>query len=136
MMKIYEEIIRAAEAGLLVQVKPPSPTASRRIFLAEHVERQLQHPASKAAARRFEIFRATLVSFLNIRVVPRRLLRRLSPTSRGMWAIRCLKEPQMRVLGHFAAKDLFVALCCRGRDEFEDETWIAEMREVDDKWKE
>jgi hypothetical protein len=55
----------------------------------------------------------------------------------GVWEIRSYEEePQMRLLGHFSARNEFIGLVVRYRDELAGTTCNADMRLVASRWRE
>ncbi|MHC4705585.1 MAG: hypothetical protein ACYS8I_00665 [Planctomycetota bacterium] len=82
---------------------------------------------------------ADLVSFAILRSVPVEQMRHLRPKVRGVWALRShLDDPQIRVFGHFAAKDVFVAFFFEYRGDLGSDTdpdWLVQIRSVENEWK-
>lgn len=88
---------------------------------------------------RFDDLRADLVSFLIWRRIDPNYLWLLSPKTHGVWEIKSHREePQIRVFGQFAAKDIFIAMRYRYRSEmgnFDNLNWSFEIRQVERKWR-
>lgn len=111
-MSITDEIFYRVEEGRLVPILPVSwnmAAVKRRVFVGVNLHHQLKDPNSDDPDRMDDL-KADLVSFLTLNWIPPSMLRHLKPKKRGVWAFRSHQhDPQIRVFGHFAAKDVFVA---------------------------
>lgn len=138
-MSISEHISDRVRIGELFPLMPPRKGQRRWMFLSKDLHDALANPPAGEEDRHDEL-RADLVSFLIQRYITPEFLKLLQPKSKGVWEIRSRRvEPQIRVFGHFAKKDVFIALAYKYRDDLGDisnPSWIYEIRSVEDKWKE
>ena len=82
---------------------------------------------------------ADLTSFVVDRFITPDYLWLLSPTSDAVWEIKSRRlEPQVRVFGQFAQKNIFVAMTYQYRSDlgaFDDLNWTIEIRRVRAYWR-
>jgi len=87
----------------------------------------------------FGELRAELASFTTLRWITPEYLWLLNPKNRGAWEIKFRRiEPQIRVFGHFAGKDVFLALSYNYRSDLGDidnQNWTFEIRKIEHRWK-
>lgn len=136
-MSIYEEIANRVERGDLFPLSPYGSNQRRHMFIFRSLYEQIENPPVEEEER-FDDLKADLASFQIMRAIDCDYIRLLTPRGKGVWSIRSHRdEPQIRVFGQFAAKDLFVAICCRYRSElggFTDPDWRHEIRRVQTIW--
>lgn len=140
-MSITDEISCRVDEGRLAPILPVSSNMAavkRRIFVGAALHHQLNDPNSDDPDRMDDL-KADLVSFLTLNWIPPSMLRHLKPKKRGVWAFRSHQhDPQIRIFGHFAAKDVFVALFSELRANLGgrlDPDWHSQIRRVEHEWK-
>jgi len=78
------------------------------------------------------------VSFLVLADIPPNFMFLLTGKQKGVWELKsCHPEPQIRVFGQFAQKDVFIALEFRYRSDMEgpeSESWNYLMAKVTREW--
>ena len=91
--------------------KRPGTAPMRAMLVVEELWQVLTSPVGDLAwEKRVAELRATLERFVEGHTIDPKYLFLLYPTADAVWEIRCTREdPSIRVLGLFAAKDVFVA---------------------------
>ena len=134
----YEISCRVKEGKLFTIEAPWGPTQKiRQLYVAEDIQETLIDPPD-GETERFDELRADLASFSTMTCIDAPFIRPLKPPGHGVWAIRSHREePQIRVFGHFAEKDVFVAMCLDYRDDLgnvEDFRWDENIQKTQDGW--
>jgi hypothetical protein len=139
-MSISDEIRARVAEGRLFPVKPKSRgrRVIRYMFISEELHSAISSPA-EGDFERFDELHADLVSFVVDRFVTPDYLWLLSPPDDGVWEVRSRRvEPQIRVFGQFAEKDVFVGLTYNYRSDigaYEDPNWNYEIRKAKSSWR-
>lgn len=138
-MSISDQITYWVTQGELVPMVPPRKGLRRWMYLDRKLDADLKAPPPGAEAIYSEM-RAELTSFVTQRWITPEYLWLLKPKNRGVWEIKVRRnDPQVRVFGQFADKDLFVALSYRYRDDLgpiDDSRWKFEIKSVEHRWRE
>lgn len=138
-MSIEEHIRDLVQRGCLFPVLPPyaSSKIRRRMFVTLKLQEAVSNPPNDLEARFIDLH-ADLVLFVTGRWIPPNYLKHLEPTRLGVWEIRSHQyEPQIRVFGQFAKRDVFIGFSYRLRDELggiQSPFWNHEIRRVRDNW--
>src|ERR1700735_2105975 len=112
-MSILDVLKSKVAHGMLHPLRPKAAGASvsRPMYLAEGLWELFQttHP-DPLMEERIGTLRADLESFVVGLTLHPSYLFLLSPTREGVWEIRSTRQdPSIRVLGRFAARDVFIA---------------------------
>jgi hypothetical protein len=150
-MSVEEEIKRLCENGRPVRFRPPLvvPRIRRSVYVSEAIESLLIDSwSSKEQEFRWGSVLSDLIVFvrdpwITIAADARRAkaayMSRLHPDSDEVWDIRCRDpKPGIRLLGRFAAKNIFVALTWEERLRlrcFESEEWKAAIARCIVEWR-
>lgn len=117
--------------------KSQNRRARRYMFMTDEIATAIDSPAPGDEKRFDELF-ADLVSFLFARTIHPDYLWQLSPPNLGVWEIRShIDDPQIRVFGQFARKNVFIAMTMRYRSELgdiHDTNWTYEIRRARHCW--
>ena len=139
-----DEVIRwRVNEGRLFLLRPRRlSTAWRRTLLvAAPLWEMLNSPEGEDEVweKRVAELAADLEAFLSASQIVPKYLFLLSPTAQGVWEIRSTQpDPQMRILGCFAKRDVFVAIDHQFRNElgqFESLAWRAAKRHCLAQWR-
>jgi len=140
-MSILSQIACRVEEGQLFPVMPRtrSQPIRRRIFLVESLNSAIESPLP-GEVKRYDELHADLVSFVVQADITPEFLWLLKPKTRGVWEIRSHRvDPQIRVFGHFAQKDVFIAMSYEYRSDLggiDDSMWMYQIRIVENCWQE
>ncbi|MEZ5490904.1 MAG: hypothetical protein R3F50_11380 [Gammaproteobacteria bacterium] len=135
-MSILATIMDRTQRGQLYEVVPRSSRdlRLRRLYLSESLWLELRAPrSSEAEIQRFADLEADLEVYVNRRQLGPEYLFGLSPRGCGVWEIRSVWDPHIRVFGMFMGKDLFIATHLEMRNDlgpFESQDWIRAKRET------
>lgn len=128
-MSILATIISKIDEGLLHELHPRSSRdfRYRALYLTQDLRDELDRSRQDLEETlRISDLVADLEVFINRRLLHPEYLFGLSPKGCGVWEIRSLYDPQIRVFGMFMAKDRFVAthLVLRGDlGQFQSREW-------------
>jgi len=107
--------------------------------LAKSLNSAIESPPP-GAVERYDELHADLVSFVVQADITPEFLWLLKPKKRGVWEVRSYRvDPQIRVFGQFAQKDVFIALTYEYRSELGDmdnSMWMYQIRTVENCWRE
>lgn len=110
-------------AGMLfpLSLKARGSTPKRALFVCEELWGILNSPeGDEKWEQRIAALQADLEYFVEGRAIDPKYLFRLFPPSDGVWEIRSARDdPSIRVLGLFAAKDVFIATNYALREDLE-----------------
>lgn len=149
-MSIYDELGARVNEGRLILLPPPDiPGAMlmRRLFISNSIQALLDGPReSDEREARCGLLQADLDEFVTGAMIAMRMppsksikayLAQLEPDEFNAWEIRSVHpNPQLRLFGHFAGKDCFVALICKERQCLDtDAKWLAAIEECRAEWK-
>jgi hypothetical protein len=136
-MSIFAEIAIRSSAGEIVELEPCGPSdRHRQVFLtAELYEELTKEQVSERFEQRYAQLQADLEVFITRPQLSPEYLFSLTPWEFGVWEIRSLFEPQIRVFGLFLAKDMFLATHFEMRRDLGGifkRTWKSEMAKAKD----
>jgi hypothetical protein len=136
-MSITDEIEDRVATGDLFPLELETASQIRWMFMVRELRDAIINPPD-GEEERFDDLHADLTSFLYWRRIDQEYLWLLSPKSRGVWEIKSRREePQIRVFGQFAQKDVFLATRFRYRSEmgnFDNPNWLYEIKQVERQW--
>jgi hypothetical protein len=134
-MSISAWILELYGQELLFPILPTAPgaTVRRAMFATREVRDLLQSPEGDSEwEQRVASLQADLERFVVDRTIDPKYLFLLSPRRDAAWEIRSVRpSPSIRVLGHFAHKDIFVATTFAKREDlngWQSEEWKAIKR--------
>jgi len=139
-MSISDEIRARVSEARLFPVKPKNRGRAvlRYLFITDEIRSAIESPPNGDVAR-FAELHADLVSFVVDKYVSPDYLWLLSPPRDGVWEIRSRRvEPQIRVFGQFAERNIFIGLTYNYRSElgaYDDSNWNYEIRRAKSRWK-
>lgn len=141
-MSIYDGLLSWVNDGELFEFQPqmPGTLAMRRMFASKEVN-ALPWGEDRYARLRADLDRFTQGDIIAVRFPPSKsveaYLALLEPADERIWEIRSTQpEPQLRVFGHFAQADTFIALKCGERKDFEtEEDWKLTFKGCQTEWR-
>lgn len=141
-MSIYDELLFWVKERELFefQSQMPGTLPLRRMFVSKDLNAAPWHQ-ERYGLLRADLDRFTEGAMISIRLPPSKdvqaYLAFLEPVSDRVWEIRSTKpEPQLRVFGHFATTDTFVALMWNERTKLVDqEDWSFAIKECQAEWR-
>lgn len=140
-MSIEDEIVDKVSRGMLFPVLPrvPGTSVKRPMFVTEALQRVFDSDESDTA---WELRVANLKADLDVFVegipIHPKYLFALAPVRDSVWEIRSVQhQPSIRVLGLFAAKDVFIATNFALRSDLEewDQSWKIAKRTALANWR-
>ena len=146
-MSIYDELLARVNERppRLYELQPqmPGTLALRRMFLSEDLYRRTNEPWE---SEEFGHLRALMERFvsggrISLRFPPSKSVQAhfalLDPIAEGAWEIRSREsDPQLRVFGHFAKTDAFVALTWDQRPNLDThEAWRFAIKASQSQWR-
>lgn len=141
-MSIRDVIADRCRRRMLFPLLPHAPgaAAERAMFVSEGLWQFMQSPSpDQAWDERVGELQADLERFVTGDPIDPKYLFLLSPTSDAVWEIRSTRpKPSIRVLGLFAAKDVFVATNFALRSElggWQSREWKAAKRAAKARWR-
>ncbi len=141
-MSIEKELASHVVGGKLRLVTPrvPSDQTLRKLYLTRELfDEANEEKESLSEIEMFQNLIADLEVFVTSNTIDPGYLWCLEPTRDGIWEIRSTRqEPQIRVFGVFAAKDIFVGTHYKLREELGDKNsgqWRKEIRYAKSIWR-
>jgi hypothetical protein len=118
---------------------PASAPRLRQLYMVERLyAAMMEHKATRADTERFAKLEADLGVFVNSPTIDPKYLFGLAPARDSVWEIRSVRgQPSIRVLGLFAAKDVFVATNYALRSDlhkWESKQWKEAKRRARTEW--
>ncbi len=142
-MSIEQAISSRVNDGSLKLVIPMAP--SDRLLRSLYLTRELydevyEEKESLIEQKMFSILIADLEVIVNSDTIDPQYFRCLEPRKAGIWEIRSTRqEPQIRIFGAFAAKNIFIATHYKLRDELgrkHSGQWELEIKHTQRTWSE
>lgn len=142
-MSIKEEIWHRISEGRLVElrprIRPPAGCPRRQLYLDQRLFDEIVAERDDLDLMdRFAELEADLAQFITSPTLHDGYIKQLSPSRDVVWEIRSVEpEPQLRVFGLFAAKNVFVATHYEDRNHlgsFESQAWREEKRRARTIW--
>ncbi len=149
-MSIYDELRARVNEGRLVLLPPPDIPGSmlmRQLYISNSIQSLLDGPwKNDEWEERCGLLQSDLDHFVTGDMIAGRMppsksikayLAQLDSTTDNVWEIRSVHpNPQLRLFGHFAGKDCFVALICKKRPCLDTEVkWRDAVEECKTAWR-
>ena len=141
-MSIKQEVASLVDGGKLRLVTPkvPSDRSLRKLYLTKELfDKVYEEKEGLSEIEMFANLIADLEVFVTSETIDLGYLWCLEPSKDGIWEIRSTRqEPQIRVFGVFAAKNIFVGTHHKLRGELgnkNSEQWKIEIRRAKSIWR-